>query len=174
MPITIGGPSLKQVRDFQTKHDEHFHSRERWQGKSGNQSGDDWATEAGLTVFRVISGDGDFGSDANDEAKVLGIDDTPTISGNTEYDIRRVMISASSNATDWILRFIYGTAVMNQNETDGQYTDIMLTSAKKGIPGDDVRLPRLVCGVDKIWAKGKNASNNATLDFFIGLHEYLG
>ncbi len=164
--------SLEASRDFQTRHDEHFHSRERWVGKSGNQSGDDWALETGLTPFRCISGSGDFGSDTDDEAKVLGIDDTPSIPGNTLFDIRRIMVSASSNSTDWVMRFIYGTAVVDQNETDGQYTDIMLTDAKKGIPGDDVRLPRLTSGTDKVWVKGKNATNNATLDFFVGFHEY--
>ena len=103
---------------------------------------------------------------------MLGADDTPIISGKTEYDIRRIMVSASSNATDWVVRFIYGTAVVDQNETDGQFTEVMLTEAKKGIPADDIRLPRLTSAADKVWAKGKNATNNATLDFFVGIHEY--
>ena len=25
---------------------------------------------------------------------------------------------------------------------------------------------------DKVWVRGKNATNNATIDFFFGIHEY--
>ena len=36
----------------------------------------------------------------------------------------------------------------------------------------DVRMPKVNCGSDKLWASGKNASDNATLDFLIASHEY--
>ena len=30
------------------------------------------------------------------------------------------------------------------------------------------------CGADKVWVQGWNATDNATLEFFGGLHEYEG
>ena len=73
-------------------HDEHFHTRERWFGISGDQSGDDWALAAGLTPFQAISGNGVFGADANDEAKVLGTDDTPAITNKQFFDMHRILV----------------------------------------------------------------------------------
>lgn len=149
----------------------HLHNRERWFGKSGDQSGNDWAVEAGLTPFRAISGDGVFGADANDEAKVLGTDDTPAIAGMTKFDPHRLMVTAASNANDWVLRFIYGTGTMAEAESAGQYTDVMVQEAKKGSPVDIMKI-RCTCGLFKLWVRAKNATNNATIDFFIGIHEY--
>ena len=37
----------------------------------------------------------------------------------------------------------------------------------------DVRMPRIACG-SKVWVQAKNATDNATIDFFCGGHEYPG
>ena len=149
----------------------HIHNRERWFGISGDQSGNDWAIEAGLSPFRAISGNGDFGGDANDEAKVLGIADTPAIAGMTKFDGHRLMIEAASNANPWVLRIIWGSGTMAAAEAAGQYSDVMVTEAKKGSPVDDM-FKRQTCGTDKVWVRAKNGTNNATIDFFFGIHEY--
>ena len=154
---------------YETEH--HLHNRERWFGKLGAQTATDWGDEASLTPYRAISGNGVFGADANDEALVLGTDDTPAIAGMVSYDAHRLMISAASTATDWILRIIYGTGTMADAETAGEYTDVMLTEAKKGVPVD-VMMPRTTCASCKVWVRAKNATNDATIDFFIGIHEY--
>lgn len=150
----------------------HLHGNERWFGKSGDQSGNDWADEASLTPFRVISGNGVFGADTDDEALVLGTADTPNQTGMTKYDPHRVMITASSNANDWVIRCVHGTGTMAEAETAKQYSDIMVQEARKGAP-IDIQCVRHTSASDKLWFRGKNATNNATLDFFIGIHEYL-
>ena len=76
--------------------EEHFHNRERWFGKASDQSKNNWAVAAHLTPFQVISGNGDFGGDPSDEAKVIGTDDQPSITGMTMFDFHRVMVEASS------------------------------------------------------------------------------
>jgi hypothetical protein len=38
----------------------------------------------------------------------------------------------------------------------------------------EVMMPRGTCGSTKAWMRGWNATNNATIDFFIGWHEYEG
>jgi len=149
----------------------HLHNRERWFGKSADQSGNDWAVEAGLTVFRAISGNGDFGADLNDEAKVLGTDDTPAIEGMTKFDLHRIEVQAASNANPFVIRIIYGSGTMGDAEAAGQYTDIMVMEARKGSPVE-VIMKRRTCGTDKVWVRVKNGTDNATLDFFVGSHEY--
>ena len=157
------------VREVE-KVEVHVHNRERWFGKSADQSGNDWGVEAGLTVYRAISGASAFGADANDEALLLGTADTPAVTGAIWYDAHRVMVSAVSVATDCVLRFIWGTGTMAAGESADQYSDVMITDAKKGGPIPLI-MERVVVGT-KLWARVKCATNNATFDFFIGIHEY--
>jgi len=166
--------ALEQIDTIEEEVDiieEHFHNRERWFGKYSDQSGNHWAVAAGLTPYRATSGSGAFGSDTNDEAKVLGTEDTPAISGMTLFDLHRILITAASNATDFVLRIVYGSGTMAAAEQAGQYTDVMVQEAKKGSP-IEVIMPRTTCASYKVWVRAKNASNNATIDFFVGLHEY--
>jgi len=155
---------------YETEH--HLHNRERWFGKLGVQTGTDWGEEASLAPYRAISGNGVFGADPNDEALVLGTDDTPAIAGMTRFDAHRLLITAASNATDWVLRVIYGTGTMADAESAGQYSDVMVQEARKGAP-IEIIMTRGTCGSTKVWVRAKNATNNATIDFFIGIHEYV-
>ncbi len=158
-------------RDIE-EHDEHFHNRERWFGKSADQSGNDWAVPSGLTAFRAISGNSDFGGDADDEALLLGTADTPVIAGQTLFDMHRIMVDAASHANPWVLRTIWGTGTMADAETAGQYSDVMVTEARKGSP-TDIRILRLDAGVDKVWMRAKSGTDNGTIDFFVGAHGYV-
>ena len=156
---------------FETEH--HLHNMERWFGKSGDQSGNNWGTASSLTPYQAISGSGAFGSDADDEAKILGTDDTPVITGHLQFDPHRIMVTAASNATDSVLRLIYGTGTMADAESAGQYSDVMITEARKGMP-TEIKMPHddIIAGSTKIWMRLKNATNNATVDFFLGMHGY--
>jgi len=149
--------------------EEHVHSRERWFGISGDQAGTNWALADGLTVFQAASGDGDFGT----EIKVLGSTDTPAIAGKAYFDFHRIFVDDSSATSPYVLRFIYGTGTVEAAEAAGQYTDVYYkkeSAAGRGAPAD-IRMP-LLASTTKVWAKVKNATNLATLDFFFGLHEY--
>ncbi len=149
----------------------HLHNRERWFGKLGVQTATDWGEQASLTPYRAISGNGVFGADANDEAQVIGTDDTPAIAGMVYYDVHRIEVTASSKATDWVLRIIYGSGTMANAESAGQYSDVMVQEAKKGSP-IDIIMPRTPCADCKVWIRAKNVTDNATIDFFVGIHEY--
>jgi hypothetical protein len=155
----------------------HFHARERWFGKLGSQTATDWADDT-LTPYRAISGDGAYGSDANDEAQVLGAADTPSIADKTHFDIHRIFITAVSVDTVYKLRIVYGTGTMADAVTAGQYSEAMVKfdrlnpQQSAGIPFD-VMMPRCAVGT-KVWVQAWNATNNATVDFFVGIHEYEG
>lgn len=162
---------LRQIEQEAYEIEHHLHNRERWFGKLGVQTATDWGEEASLSPYRAISGNGVFGVDANDEALVIGTDDTPAIAGMIWFDPHRIMVTASSKATDWVLRIIYGSGTMADAETAGQYTDVMVQEAKKGSPIDVMKV-RCACGSFKLWVRAKNVTDNATIDFFVGIHEY--
>jgi hypothetical protein len=62
--------------------------------------------------------------------------------------------------------------------TANQFTEFMVKEdpALFGGSGQPVNIlmPRVNCGSDKAWIQCKNNTNNATIDFFIGIHEYAG
>ena len=128
-------------------------------------------------MFRAISGHNAYGTDANDAALVLGTDDTPRITGMTRFDLHRLFIAAVSVNTPWKLRIIYGSGSMLEAIASGQYTEVVLaqddTNPQQavGIPVD-VIMPRIHCETDKVWVQVWNATNDATIDFLVGLHEY--
>lgn len=157
--------------------EEHLHSQEWWFGISTDQSGDNWAADR-LVPFQAISGNGDYGGDANDEAKVIGADDTPVGAGMTLFDMHRILIDAVSQGTVYKLRVVWGDGTMSEAILAGQYSesqflfDSVNPQLSAGIPVD-IRLPRLDVGT-KVWVQCKNATDNATIDFYVGLHEYEG
>lgn len=155
---------------------EHLHGREHWFGKSADQSGNNWGTVAGLTAFQAISGNSDFGSDANDEAKVLGSDDTPVRTGKKKFDLHRIVVVDQSSTTQYVLRIVWGTGTMAAAISAGQYSlcvviaDSTLALLASGAPFQ-LMMPQLAAQT-KVWVQAKNGTNNATIDFLVGLHEY--
>lgn len=154
----------------------HLHNVERWRGKLAVQTATDWAAD-NLLPFRAISGTNAYGADANDEALVLGTDDTPIITGSAYFDLHQVLVLAASSQTAYKLRVIYGTGTMAAAIAAFQFTEIMFimdTSVQQQPHGPvPIMMPRAAVGT-KIWAQAWNATNNATIDFVVGLHEYEG
>lgn len=157
--------------------EKHFHNRERWLGISGDQSGNNWAIDT-LSEFQAISGNNAYGTDANDEAKVLGSDDTPVIGGMVKFDFRQIFIAGVSEDSKYKLQIIYGTGTMADAITAGQYTEEMVSSDKTNPQQSagmavDMRIPRQDAGT-KIWVRAWNTVDNATINFMVGIHEYPG
>ena len=152
--------------------EEHFHNVERWLGIKAVPTATDWA-DVTLSPFRAISGSGVVGADANDEAKVLGTADTPVQTGKTKFDLRRLLIVAASVATVYKVRVVWGTGTLAAAVTALQYTEVMamvLSAAARHVPVD-IFMPRLAAGT-QVWVQVANATDNATFDFVVGLHEY--
>jgi hypothetical protein len=135
----MGNGGLVSSRDAHVI-EEHHHSRERWLGKHASPTGTDWADDV-LTPFVAISGSNAYGADADDEAEVLGTDDTPIISGMTLF-------------SEFMVQF-----------------DNVNPQLSAGIPVY-VQMPRLRCGIDKVWIQAWNATDNSTISFTVGVHEY--
>lgn len=154
---------------------QHHHSRERWRGKKAVQGATDWFDDT-LTPFRAISGNNVYGADADDEAKVVGSGDTPIIAGALYYDLHRFLIVDVSHDTVYKLRVVYGTGTMADAITALQYSEAMVLfdsanpQLSAGIPVE-FQMPLVVSGM-KIWIQAWNATDDAWIDFLIGLHEY--
>lgn len=170
--VTVAS-SLANILAEVTEVEGHFHTRARWFGKKAVQTATDWADDT-LTPFQAISGNGAYGSDANDEAQVFGTADT-VIAGQTKFDMSRILVVASSVTSIYKLRLVYGTGTMADAIAAGQYTETMavVASASSRIAAEDIRMPRLTIGTDKVWLQCWNATNNATIDFFVGIHGYV-
>jgi hypothetical protein len=164
---------LITIEAVATETEKHFHTRARWFGKKGTQTATDWADDI-LGAYRVISGSNAYGTDANDAALVWGTADA-MIAGQTKMDMDKIMVVSSDSTSPWKLRLIYGSGTMADAITAGQYTETMVQviSNTSRIGKEEIRMPRLTIGTDQIWCQGWNATNNATLDFYVGIHGYL-
>lgn len=156
----------------------HFHGRERWFGKLAVQTATDWADNNIDTPYQAKSGADDYGGDANDEAQVIGTADTPAITSMTKFDIHRILIVGATETTVYKLRIVYGTGTMADAINAGQYSTIMVVvdpanGAKPAVPAE-IMMPRGTAGSTKVWIQAWNVTDNATIDFYVGWHEYAG
>jgi hypothetical protein len=140
-----------------------FHNNERWFGAG--------ATLASLTGYSLISGNNAFGA----ETLMLDVANTPINPLMRFFDIHKIFITELSSVTAYMVRLLYGTGTCAEAETAGQYSDIPilttgLGSNVRGEPSSVVHI--IVASGTKIWGKCKNATNLATMNILIGLHEY--
>lgn len=150
--------------------EDHFHNRERWCGISADQNGNNWADfTLALNPFHAISGNNTWGADC----KVIGTDDTPRFTGGKYQDYRRILFIANSSATVYKIRHIYGLTTPDDAIAAGQYSEMMYFrgNADQVRKIQEIWAPRVPSGY-KRWMRIWNATNLATMDFFVGLHEY--
>ncbi len=156
----------------------HNHSLERWFGISADQSGTDWALEDTTNNYRAISGAGVYGADANDEAKVIGTGDGPLVTGGVQFDLHRIFFLALSTDTIWTIRVIWDVTSMANGISNDRFSTVMLMNNPSGNKASGLpaalQVPQLTWGTDMVWIQAKNATDNATADFYIGVHEYTG
>lgn len=162
----------------------HIHGRERWYGKLNPQTATDWAADVINNPFVAKSGNNAYGSDANDEALVLGTADTPTMTDlntglpNVKFDLHQLLIVDCTVTTPAKIRVVYGTGTMAAAIAAGQFSTMMIrvdaaVGASPAVPLD-VMMPRGTCGATQVWVQFWSATNDATISFYAGLHEYEG
>ncbi len=172
MPVILSGRNQEATLDQVQAIEQHFHTRWRWFGISANQTGDDWALATGLTAFSADSGSGVFGA----VIKVLGPDDTPIFAGHTLFDSGMILAATLQHTTPYVMQLIWGTGTSADAITAEQFTEVMLikstaTGAAGGSPFP-IRMLRIAVGTN-VWARVKNATDTSTIEFFIGIHEYV-
>lgn len=151
--------------------DNHIHSVERWFGIHGAPTATRWGTVSTLGAFSVVSGNNTWGAFAS----ILGSADTPVLSGKVKFDPHQVMITDVSESTKYRLRLLWGAATTTAL-TNGDWSEVVVKfdainpQQSAGIPFN-FRAPTMDAGT-KVWAQAWNVTNNATIDIFVGVHEY--
>jgi hypothetical protein len=156
--------------------EEHQHHITRWYGKKNPQGANDWAVlmDGHLTQpYRCISGAHAYGGDANDEALLFGTADVLWDSRFVCGDFDEFLVVANSADTVYLIRIIWGTGTMAAAITAGQYstTAYIRKSTDTQRLRNTIKVPLI--GINaKIWAQCQNVADNATIDFFVGVHGY--
>jgi len=153
----------------------HLHGKARWFGKLPTQTASAWATaldQGTGNLYRAISGSDTYGADTDDEAQVFGTADEVTLDA-AYFDPHEILVVANSSATLYLNRIVWGTGTLASAVAAGQYSEIPFIRAV----ADKVRKvifvmsERLPAGT-KVWLQTMNVSDNATIDFIVGLHPY--
>jgi len=156
--------------------EKHFHNWERWYGKAVTANGEihvaDTLIQGAVTPFQIDAGNLDWGA----WVQILGSSDTPTNVGGTytKYDVHSIQVVANERANPYFIQFAFGATAASAI-TAGEYTAKVL--AFDGVNSEtsfSIMMNRANAGT-KAWARCKcPGQNTATLDFYFGVHEYIG
>lgn len=150
--------------------EEHLHGTDRWYGIKVPQTDTSWADATSMTAFQATSGNNTWGP----ALKVFGSADTLENPSFTYGDFGEILPVSNSSATVYRIRFIWGSSDNLTAINAGQWTEAMFirSNADNNRKIMQIRSPRIPV-TDKIWCQIWNASNNATLDFYISAHGYI-
>ena len=151
--------------------EQHFHHQgtgTKWFGWDGVAGGQ----QDGSTCYQLTCGNDDFG----DELLILDAGDTPVDANYNYFDPQEIVVCDTNQEGLWYIKFYIDTG-------SGDFVDAeVLTTVAVSIERITNRV--ITCPVPvgakrsavglKIWAEAKCAGQNAkTIDFIVGLHEYI-
>ena len=152
----------------------HSHSYERWMELASVPAGETHRADAagtGAGAFPIDAGNATWGS----WLQILGSTDTPVIAGNVKYDMHRFLVSATERNAIYVVQFAFGTSAAIALAA-GAYTEVVFIPAANQVDSGPVNVQvRRAATTTKAWARCIcPGQDTATLNFFIGLHEYEG
>jgi hypothetical protein len=164
---------LRHIREIAEFAEGHQHQLRRWYGKRNPQTDVLWASATTLVLpYHCISGDSTWGAGANDEALVFGSGDTLE-PGYLTGDFDQILVVSNNSATVYRIRFIWGTGSMADAIAANQWSETMyLRAVADNVRKVAVIQTPLIAINALIWAQCANATDNATLDFYVGVHGY--
>lgn len=152
----------------------HNHSNERWFGKATTPNAEIHVAD------RLGSNNGSFQVDAGNNTwgawvQVLGSGDTPIKVGSVYFDLHSIQIEAAERTATYYIQVSYGETGAGALLLE-QYNEFPFTpQSVQGKPAPiRIQTPRIAAGM-KMWVRVLcPGQNTATLNFYIGLHEYDG
>jgi len=162
--------SLVNITEVTESTEDHFHNIERWYGKKAAPTAGVREMDNVLTVFRIDSGNNVYGT----AICIIGTSDTPIINSSSLYfDIHRLLIVTTERSEPYKVRLTWGTTEA-AGIAAGNYSTTMFSPNNTNGKTDplDIMMPKLPVGT-KIWANCWCANNTGTIDFYLGIHEYL-
>ena len=153
--------------------EKHFHSSGSWFGLAANPAAETHAAsriDSTTGPFQIDAGNDDWGT----WTLILGSDDTPARAGQTKFDPHEMAVVATEGAFTYFIQFARG-ATGAAGLAAGTYTEVVFESdavGQKAAGVTKVQTGRANAG-DKLWARCKAlGENTATIDFYLGIHEY--
>lgn len=158
------------------KTEHHLHNFEYWIGAAVSASGETHiADEMGPSVgaFALQSGDNAYGS----WVQIIGSSDLPIHATSETADAHRVMVTTTNSTEVFHIQFIVGeSSGLAGKVTTKDYTGMgyiaATNNADSGI--SEIMTKGITVGT-KVWARTICIGQDAkTINFYLGLHEYVG
>lgn len=157
--------------------EKHFHNLEKWFGAAGVPAGEvHVADEMDGTVqpFQLVAGNNDFNAVWT---QVLGSSDLPVWPGTINADAHRVMVTTTNSTSPFVIQIITGEpAEIAAKLLAKEYTVFPFISATNNADSGvgEIKSLRISAGA-KAWARCACVGQNGTsINFYIGIHEYVG
>jgi hypothetical protein len=157
--------------------EKHFHSAGSWFGAANSPTATHFADRIGTCTasFQIDGGDSSGAPTWGTWVQIFGSDDTPVRTSQLYYDPHEILIAAAQEEVVHMIQFARGASGA-AGLAAGTYTELVIgvdaTKKFKGITR--VQTGRAPAG-SLLWARciamGKNTG---TVDFYIGIHEYVG
>jgi hypothetical protein len=177
MGVLLNGQDeiLRDIQRDAEYAEEHAHHKVRWWGKKAIQGVDDWAVplDTGLALlYRATSGAGVYGADAGDTAQLFGATDIP-IPGMVVGDFDEILVVVNSSSTLYLCRILWAATTVADAIAAGNYSEFPYFRATADTTRLKAFVPTPLIGADqRVWLQCMNATNNATMDFVVGVHGY--
>jgi len=163
---------IDQILEESVEIETHIHSYERWFEKASSPNGEIHVADevgSGAGPFQIDAGNDTWGS----WVQILGSNDTPVQTGKVAFDLHRIEVENTERNETYFIQFGIGDsgAAALINDT---YSDIVFTPLSNQLDGgpNELQMPKVAAG-NKVWARCKCAGQvTATIDFYVGLHEY--
>ncbi len=157
--------------------EKHLHNDEDWFGAALIPVGEthiaDDVTVGSRAPFQVDAGNDDWGA----WVQILGSDDTPNRNGMAKFDLHKIQVVDSETTNVHAFIQIACGASGAAGLSAGTYTTIpYLTPTNQAAEGA-IGFKAVRCDVGtKVWARcmGIGEAGGLELDFYFGLHEYIG
>ena len=158
--------------------EKHFHNREIWFGEHGTRNGEvDCGARNVMTPFQVDAGNDTYGGTP---LCVIGTGDVPISAGYVKLDLHHIVVVDVEATADLELhkvQIIWGSGTVVAAISADQVSDVAPFIPLRGAAFSvmNVMMPRITIGTDKVWVRHwVDGTDTATMDFFIGFHEYVG
>lgn len=155
--------------------EKHLHSSGSWFGAAAVPSGETHVADriaGGISPFQLDAGDSDWGT----WVQILGSEDTPARTNQVYFDPHEAVITSTQKAGTYFIQIARGDSGA-AGLAAGTYTEFVFESdavGQKAAGITKVQTGRASAG-SKLWARCLCVGENtATIDFYIGIHEYIG
>lgn len=157
--------------------EKHLHSAGSWFGMAVTPTATHFADRIGTTTapFQIDAGDSSVTPTWGAWVQIFGSDDTPARPNQSYFDPHLMLIVDAEREVTYMIQFSRGVSG-DAGITAGTYTELCIgiDATKKFKSETPIQTGRAEAG-DLLWARCiAMGSNTGTLDFYMGIHEYVG